>query len=141
DNFVIIDQGPPARVIGEMDRQAAPVLLHEEAIYLHQGQQFQVERLDWEEKKAYVRPVDVDYYTDASLAVTLRVLEVFGETSAETPTAQHGEVIVSATPTIFKKIKFETHENVGWGKIFLPQEDMQTNAFWFVLPGGGSAIE
>jgi DEAD/DEAH box helicase domain-containing protein len=139
DNFVIIDQGPPARVIGELDRQAAPVLLHEEAIYLHQGQQFQVERLDWEEKKAYVRPVDVDYYTDASLAVTLRVLEVFGETNAETPTAQHGEVIVSATPTIFKKIKFETHENVGWGKIFLPQEDLQTSAFWFVLPdvGGG----
>ena len=134
DNFVIIDQGPPVRVIGELDRQAAPVLLHEEAIYLHQGRQYQVERLDWEEKKAYVRPVDVDYYTDASLAVTLRVLEVFGETRAERPACQYGEVIVSATPTIFKKIKFDTHENIGWGKIFLPQEDFHTSAFWLSLP-------
>jgi len=134
DNFVIIDQGPPARVIGELDRQAAPMLVHEEAIYLHQGQQYQVERLDWDEKKAYVRPVDVDYYTDASLAVTLRVLEVGGQTRDETPAGQYGEVVVSATPTIFKKIKFDTHENVGWGRIFLPQEDLHTNAYWLVLP-------
>jgi DEAD/DEAH box helicase domain-containing protein len=134
DNFVIVDQGPPARVVGEVDRQAAPMLIHEEAIYLHQGQQYQVEKLDWDEKKAFVRAVDVDYYTDASLAVTLRVLEVFDETSGETPRGQHGEVVVSATPTIFKKIKFDTHENVGWGKIFLPQEDLHTYAYWLALP-------
>jgi DEAD/DEAH box helicase domain-containing protein len=134
DNFVIIDQGPPARVIGELDRQAAPMLVHEEAIYLHQGQQYQVEKLDWAEKKAYVRAVDVDYYTDASLAVTLRVLEVVGQTRDEVPAGQHGEVVVSATPTIFKKIKFDTRENIGWGKIFLPQEDLHTNAYWLILP-------
>jgi DEAD/DEAH box helicase domain-containing protein len=134
DNFVIIDQGPPARVIGELDRQAAPVLIHEEAIYLHQGQQYQVEKLDWAEKKAFVRAVEVDYYTDASLAVTLRVLEVAQESAGEIPLSQSGEVIVSATPTIFKKIKFDTHENVGWGKIFLPQEDLHTAAYWLSLP-------
>jgi DEAD/DEAH box helicase domain-containing protein len=150
DNFVIVDQGPlpgpgqqsrPACVIGELDRQSAPVLLHEEAIYIHQGQQYQVEKLDWEEKKAYVRAVDVDYYTDASLAVTLRVLEVFGEARGETPFGQYGEVVVSATPTIFKKIKFDTHENIGWGKIFLPQEDLHTNAYWLVLPAGVGSQE
>jgi DEAD/DEAH box helicase domain-containing protein len=137
DNFVIIDQGPPARVIGELDRQAAPMLVHEEAIYLHQGQQYQVEKLDWAEKKAYVRAVDVDYYTDASLAVTLRVLEVVGQTRDEVPAGQHGEVVVSATPTIFKKIKFDTRENIGWGKIFLPQEDLHTSAYWLILPADG----
>jgi DEAD/DEAH box helicase domain-containing protein len=134
DNFVIVDQGPPARVIGELDRQAAPLLIHEEAIYLHQGQQYQVEKLDWEEKKAFVRAVDVDYYTDASLAVALRVLEVSEERRFESPASAHGEVMISATPTIFKKIKFDTHENVGWGKIFLPQEDFHTSAYWLSLP-------
>ena len=59
-----------------MDRFSAMTLLHDEAIYLHQGTQFQVEKLDWEEKKAFVREVDVDYYTDANLAVQLKVLEV-----------------------------------------------------------------
>ncbi|WP_249664490.1 hypothetical protein, partial [Lysinibacillus sp. D4B1_S16] len=64
-----------AKVIGEMDLHSALTLLHEEAIYLHQGIQFQVEKLDWEEKKAYVREVDIEYYTDANLAVQMKVLE------------------------------------------------------------------
>ena len=71
DNVVIIDEGPPARVVGEIDRVSAPTMVHEEAIYIHEGQQYQVERLDLEEKKAFVRQVDVDYYTDAEQAVNV----------------------------------------------------------------------
>src|SRR5919205_2660620 len=103
DNFVIVDTtvtGSP-RVIGEMDRYAAPIYLHEEAIYIHGGKQHQVERLDWEEEKAYLRRVDVDYYTDAELAVHLQVTDVFDEVG----TFAHGEVSVTYQPTIFKKIK------------------------------------
>jgi DEAD/DEAH box helicase domain-containing protein len=137
DNFVIVDitdTGTP-RVIGEMDRNAAPVYLHEEAIYIHGGQQHQVEKLDWEEKKAYVRRVDVDYYTDAELAVTLQVTDVFDSTEpGELPRCHNGEVSVTYQPTIFKKIKFDTHENIGWGKIQLPEEELQTTAFWMEVP-------
>ncbi|HKT82518.1 MAG TPA: DEAD/DEAH box helicase, partial [Solirubrobacterales bacterium] len=75
DNVVIVDtRTPHPEVIGEMDQFSAPVFLHEEAIYLHEGAQYHVDRLDWEEKKAYVRPVKVDYYTDANLAVSIKVL-------------------------------------------------------------------
>jgi DEAD/DEAH box helicase domain-containing protein len=142
DNFVIIDTtntGAP-RVIGEMDRYAAPIYLHEEAIYIHGGQQHQVEKLDWEEKKAYVRQVSVDYYTDAELAVHLLVTDVFAEetgkdlTSPASLSYAHGEVSVTYQPTIFKKIKFDTHENVGWGKIHIPEDELQTTAFWVTLP-------
>ncbi len=142
DNFVIVDiteTGAP-RVIGEMDRYAAPVYLHEEAIYIHGGQQHQVERLDWEQKKAYVRRVDVNYYTDAELAVHLQVTDVFDQTPREdAPLSAYGEVSVTFQPTIFKKIKFDTHENVGWGKIHLPEEELQTTAFWLALPAAWSA--
>src|SRR4029078_10824958 len=81
DNVVIIDTTVTgqARVIGEMDRYAAPVYLHEEAIYMRGGKQHQVEKLDWEEKKAYVRQVEVNYYTDAELAVHLQVTDVFAQ--------------------------------------------------------------
>ena len=100
---------------------------------MHGGQQYHVDRLDWKEKKAFVRPVDVDYYTDANLAVDLKVLE----TSEEKPDAvccrHHGDVAVTYLATIFKKIKLDTHENVGWGKINLPQEDMHTTAYWLSL--------
>ncbi|MCC7372846.1 MAG: DEAD/DEAH box helicase [Chloroflexi bacterium] len=181
DNFVIIDttQTGAPRVIGEMDRYAAPIYLHEEAIYIHGGQQHQVERLDWEEKKAYVRQVSVDYYTDAELAVHLQVTDVFAQERGEAagarsqepgadaatravPPAQpalpssdartddprpsihdlsyaHGEVSVTYQPTIFKKIKFNTHENIGWGKIHLPEEELQTTAFWVTLPESRTA--
>jgi DEAD/DEAH box helicase domain-containing protein len=142
DNFVIIESGPKPRVIGEVDRPAAPVLIHDEAIYLHGGQQYHVDRLDWEEKKAYVSRVNVDYYTDANLAVDLKVLESFAEESEPGALHAHGEVAVSYLATIFKKIKLETHENIGWGKIHLPQEDLHTASYWLAFaPEAASGID
>ncbi len=133
DNFVIIEQGPKPRVIGEIDRPAAPLLIHDEAIYMHGGQQYHVDRLDWHEKKAYVRKVDVDYHTDANLAVDLEVLESFERAPGYACEVDHGEVAVRDVATIFKKIKLDTHENVGWGKISLPEESRHTTGYWFAL--------
>ncbi|MBI2723800.1 MAG: DEAD/DEAH box helicase [Chloroflexi bacterium] len=133
DNFVVIEQGAKARVIGEVDRPAAPLLIHEEAIYMHGGAQYHVDRLDWHEKKAYVRRVDVDYYTDANLAVDLEVLESFEAAPAPACEVHHGEVAVRDVATIFKKIKLETNENVGWGRIALPEESRHTTSYWFAL--------
>nr|WP_097157951.1 DEAD/DEAH box helicase [Bacillus oleivorans] len=135
ENVVIIDQtdSPNHRVIGEMDRFSAMTLLHDEAIYLHQGIQYQVEFLDWEEKKAFVREVNVDYYTDANLAVQLRVLEVDKFEVNDHIEKGFGDVTVQAMATIFKKIKFETHENIGSGPIHLPEEELHTSASWISL--------
>jgi DEAD/DEAH box helicase domain-containing protein len=133
DNVVIIEDGPKPRVIGEVDTPSAPLLVHEEAIYMHGGRQYHVDRLDWHEKKAYVRAVDVDYYTDANLAVDLKVLEVADEKTSLGCRRAHGDVAVTYLATIFKKIKLETRENVGWGKIHIPQEDMHTASYWLAL--------
>src|SRR5690606_41720778 len=84
----------------------------------------QVEKLDWEEKKAFVREVDVDYFTDANLAVNLRVLEVDKERNQDSIEIGYGDVSVQAMATIFKKIKFETHENIGSGPIHLQEEEL-----------------
>ncbi|GGE50807.1 putative ATP-dependent helicase YprA [Pullulanibacillus camelliae] len=133
DNVVIIDQTQTGsvKVIGEMDRFSAMTLLHEEAIYMHQGEQYQVEVLDWEEKKAFVRQVDVNYYTDANLAVQLDVLEA-DKRSQDSMWMEraYGDVSVRAKATLFKKIRFETHDNIGWGPIHLPEEEMHTSAAW-----------
>ncbi|WP_026581110.1 DEAD/DEAH box helicase [Bacillus sp. J33] len=135
ENVVIIDQSDVAnvKVIGEMDRFSAMTLLHEEAIYLHQGTQYQVEMLDWEEKKAYVREVDVDYFTDANLAVELKVLEQDKSRFTALGEVGFGDVSVVAMATIFKKIKFETHENIGSGPITLPEEELHTSSTWLSL--------
>lgn len=128
DNVVVLDvSGPKPVAVGETDRFSALTMLHEEAIYLHQSRAYQVEKLDLENGKAFVRPVQVDYYTDAELAVRLAVLDVL-ETRLGPEGAEHmlGEVMVNATPTLFKKIKFETHENLGWGKIHLPEAELHS---------------
>jgi DEAD/DEAH box helicase domain-containing protein len=135
ENVVIIDISETGRhqVIGEVDRFSAPMYLHEEAIYLHEGVQFQVEKLDLEEKKAYVREVNVDYYTDANLAVQLRVLQVDREERIGSHSRCLGEVTVNALVTLFKKIKLYTHENIGSGPVHLPEQEMHTTAYWLTV--------
>lgn len=133
ENFIIIDMTNGAKVLGEVDRFSAPTLIHEEAIYLHEGVQFQVEKLDYEEKKAYVREVRVDYFTDANLAVQLKVLHVQREAEELGLRRQFGEVTVNAKATIFKKIKLNTHENIGSGPIHLPEEELHTSSYWFTF--------
>jgi DEAD/DEAH box helicase domain-containing protein len=137
DNVVIIDTSHPRpQVIGEMDQFTAPVLLHEEAVYLHEGAQFHVDRLDWDEKKAYVRPVEVDYYTDALASVSVRVLETFDGPDGAEVSRSHGEVKITSLASMFKKIKFHTHENIGAGPIHLPEQTLHTTGYWITVDEG-----
>jgi DEAD/DEAH box helicase domain-containing protein len=134
ENVVIIDTTPDRpRVIGEVDLFSAQTLVHEDAIYLHESAQFHVDRLDWNERKAYVRRVDVDHYTQADRAVTLKPLDVFAEASTTGGRRVHGEVMVASLATIYKKLKFVTNENLGWGRIHLPEIELQTTASWLVI--------
>jgi DEAD/DEAH box helicase domain-containing protein len=144
DNFVIIDitgnessaegsSGEP-ELIGEVDFSSALTTVHPKAIYIHQGQQYHVENLDFEQRKAYVRRVDVDYYTDAIRYTQVRVLEIVDEEAIAGPAMRvHGDVLVRSQVVGFKKIKFFTNENVGAGKLELPENEMHTTAFWIML--------
>lgn len=134
DTIVIQDVtgGTPA-VIGEVDRQSAPVLVHEGAIYLHEARSYLVERLDWEGGIAFVRQVDVDYYTDASSSVNARILDVFQSDGSRPVIRAHGEVLVTLQVTGFRKIKRYSHETLGWGEVNLPPQEMQTTAYWLTI--------
>ena len=138
DNFIIIDttggeDGKP-EVIGEVDFSSALTSVHPKAIYIHQGQQYHVERLDFGQRKAYVKRVDVDYFTDAIRYTQVGVLEIAEEQRIAGPAARaHGDVLVRSQVVGFKKIKFFTNENVGSGKLELPENEMHTTAFWVKL--------
>ena len=137
ENFIIIDITDPAhhRVIGEMDRFTAPMLLHENAIYMHEGRQFQVEKLDFDACKAFIRAVDTGYYTDADLNINLSLLDIEKEeTLSRGYRTALGEIKVTALVTMFKKIRFDTHETLGFGHVRLPETDMHTTAAWWTLP-------
>src|SRR5580704_17202541 len=142
DNFVIIDttggtngdeDGSP-EVIGEVDFSSAWTTVHPKAIYLHQGQQYHVERLDFEERKAFVKRVSVDYFTDAIRYTQVRILEIAEEELVGGPAMRaHGDVLVRSQVVGFKKIKFFTNENIGAGKLVLPENETHTTAFWITV--------
>jgi len=140
DNFIIIDVTGQPEVIGEVDFPSALTTVHEKAIYLHGGEQYHVEHLDFKERKAYVKKVDVDYYTDAVRYTQVRVLEVAGESrtfkedeSYVSHWRSHGDVLVRSQVVGFKKIKFFTNENIGAGKLELPENEMHTTSHWLTL--------
>ena len=134
DNFIIIDITGAPQVIGEVDFPSALTTVHEKAIYLHGGQQHHVEHLDFKERKAYVKQVNVDYYTDAIRYTQVHVLE-----TAETERLpgnhwkSHGDVLVRSQVVGFKKIKFFTNENIGAGQLQLPENEMHTTSYWITL--------
>ena len=135
DNVVIIDQSiVGGRIIGEMDLFSAQEMLHDDALYIHGAQQYHVDKLDWDRREAHVQPVQVDYYTDAQRKSELKTLTadeskpfVFGNLAM-------GEVGLVAKVTVFKKIKLGTHENVGAGRVHLPEMEMHTTSVWWELP-------
>ena len=137
DNFIIIDITGAPIVIGEVDFVSALTTVHEKAIYLHGAQQYHVEHLDFKERKAYVKQVDVEYYTDAIRYTQVRVLEIADTTRAKEQNVpalhSHGDVLVRSQVVGFKKIKFFTNENIGAGKLELPENEMHTTSYWMTL--------
>ncbi len=133
DNFVILErtEGDATETLGEIDYQGAPSLIHPKAIYNHQGQQYFVEELDWEKRTAYVRKVQVDYYTDAITYDEVTVLDSFDRDRPNDVTWEHGEVHVANRVVGFKKIRFYSGENLGCGEVVVPQQEMHTTACWF----------
>ncbi|MDR0494631.1 MAG: DEAD/DEAH box helicase, partial [Treponema sp.] len=203
DNVVIIDvTGGRNTVIGEMDRPGAKELIFDNAVYIHRGRQYLVEKLDIENRKAHVREADVNYFTDGLVKTDIKVLtedekfvigtgdwgpgtgderalgghesgdrvetrdccsdnnSAFGLYSdisnnnprSPAPSPQSlipspqspvpsphslqavlSDVLVRSQVAKFKKIRFRTHENIGYGNIDLPEEEMQTRALVLIF--------
>ncbi len=191
DNFVVVDITGEPKVIADVAFTSALTTLHEKAIYLHEARQYHVERFDYAERKAYVKRVDCDYYTDAIDYTQVKTLEEFeveqvsrpaqsgagasacavgqvpdlplpaaqpagpsqnahptisqsgagasacppaANEQSPHPTISHGDVRVTTQIVGFKKIKFYTMENVGAGKLEMPEQEMHTTAFWLHFP-------
>jgi DEAD/DEAH box helicase domain-containing protein len=153
DNFVVIDSTHQVlepvdtvrrltrkrEVIAEVDWKSAFAMVHPKSIYLIEGQQYEVQELRFredEEKVAYVKRVQVDYFTDAVTAKGVWALDRFQtDTTGSTRTGrvEQGELLVAEQVVGFKKIKFDTMENVGAGEVELPQQEMQTAGLWLTF--------
>jgi DEAD/DEAH box helicase domain-containing protein len=137
DNFVVVDITGEASIVGEVSFTTALTTLHEKAIYLHEAKQFHVEHFDYKERKAYVKRVDCDYYTDAIDYTQVRTLREFEKVPVVGGVDRvHGDVRVNRQIVGFKKIRFYTGENVGAGKLTMPEQEMHTTALWLHFSAG-----
>jgi DEAD/DEAH box helicase domain-containing protein len=150
DNFVVTDTThqemierevrqlrKKRQVVAEVDWKSAFSMIHPKAIYLVEGEQYEVQELRFredEEKVAYVKRVSVDYFTDAVTAKGVWALDRFRATPAGPGRVEQGELLVAEQVVGFKKIKFDTMENVGAGEVELPQQEMQTAGLWLTVP-------
>ncbi len=134
-NFVVVDKTDGRQaILCEVDYSAAALTLYEGAIHMVQSTPYQVERLDWEGRKAYVTRTHVDYYTDSIDFTRLKVLERFDGCAAGRGDSHHGEVHVVRRVAGYKKIRYYTHENIGYGPVNLPDQELHTTAVWWQLP-------
>ena len=134
DNFIVVDTTGEPRIVSKVDFPSALTALHEKAIYLHEGQQYFVEKMDYKARRAYVKQVDSDYFTDAISYTKVKILETFENRMLSNSIKNHGEIHLTTQVVGFKKIKFYTLENVGAGDLELPEQEMHTTACWLTLP-------
>jgi DEAD/DEAH box helicase domain-containing protein len=135
DNVVIIDRTDGRNaVIGEMDRPSAKELIFKNAVYIHLGRQYLVEDLDIPNRKCYVREADVNYFTDGLVKTDIKVLSEDDTIREDSFTHVVGDVLVRSQVSKFKKIRFHSHENIGYGDIDLAEEEMQTRALMLLFP-------
>ena len=134
DTIIIQDHtGETPQVIGEVDRQTAPILVHEGAIYLHEGAEYVIERLDWEQGLAVARQTAVDYYTDASSTTNVKVEEQHESAVVGDSVKATGRLLVTSQVTGYRVIKRYTHETLGYGQVNLPPQSFETQGMWFYL--------
>ena len=144
DNFLVIDttardaaQTKRRQIIAEVDWGSAFATIYPKAIYLVESEPYEVQTLHWredEEKVAYVKRVDVDYFTDAITAKGVWILRRLAGREHPAFLAEQGEVLVAEKVVGFKKIKLGTLENVGSGEVELPQQEKQTTSAWLTVP-------
>src|SRR5450759_3811196 len=131
-NFVVVDvTGGKHEVIAEVDYSSAALTLYEGAIYLIQASPWQVERLDWKGRKAFVTKTHADCYTEAIDYTRVKILDRFEDDARATSVCARGEVHVVRRVAGYKKIRYYSHENVGFGPVNLPDSEMHTSAVWW----------
>ena len=130
---VLIIRDEDGVTIGEMDRETAPALLHEGAIYLHEGQSFLVGKLDWDAGHALVAPVAVDYYTRSVGSVQAEVLAVHQQAEAGPVLKGYGDLEIRSKVTGYRRVKRWTHETLGYGEVDLPETVLETTGYWLAV--------
>jgi len=128
--ILLVEEGREPQILGTTDEVNAFLQLHPEAVYLHGGESYFVDELDLKERVARVHREELDYYTQAIAERRVQIEKVEVHQSGAAADAGLGPVSVLFLPYMFKRIRFSTRENVGYGRISLPSRTLETVGLW-----------
>jgi ATP-dependent helicase YprA (DUF1998 family) len=120
------------KVIDHIEYSRAFFTLHEQAIFMHRGQQFMVKQLILSEAKAIVIPVTVNYMTSARNSTIITVLHDFEQ--EEKDHIHYGMVKVVHKVFGFVKMYLKNGIIFEIGECSLPPLEYETTAVWIDLP-------
>ena len=129
--FRIMTRG--GQMIGTVDESRAYEVLHEGAVYLHQGAAWTVIELNLASLSALVVPADGDLYTQARSSISIRLLGVDDQRPVGASTLHIGSVEVTSQVTGFQTKRVSTHEVVSRDSLELPPVHLETRAVWYTF--------
>jgi DEAD/DEAH box helicase domain-containing protein len=133
-HLVLIVDADTGAVLGTVDESRAFHQVHPGALYLHQGEQYEVAELDLDRWVALVRPSDADWWTQARDVTDIDVLSVLDESKlGETPMF-FGNVRVTTQVVGFQRKLHVTGEILDEEPLDLPAQTLVTRSLWWAVP-------
>lgn len=131
---VVIQAVDPAshspEIIGEVDAASAQLLVHDGAVYIHEGQSYLVERLELDTHQAWVRPAQVDFYTEAGTETDIQVLATHENCVRGGAQPGYGDLLVTSRVTEYRRVRRFSHENLGIFPLEYPPSTLDTAGYW-----------
>jgi DEAD/DEAH box helicase domain-containing protein len=131
--YAIVEAGT-GTLLGTVDESRAFVQVHPGAIYLHQGEQYEVAQLDLERKVALVNRSDADWYTQSRDTTDIEVLDVLAESKVGETPMFFGSVRVTNHIVAFVRKLHMSGEVLDTVPLDLPPQVLDTRAVWWAVP-------
>jgi DEAD/DEAH box helicase domain-containing protein len=121
------------QLVGEVDPNGALWLVHPDAIYIHDGRTYFVDKLDLDEKVAYLRSIEADYYTVPKSRTTVSLVDEKKQAPAAGGSKHFGELNITVEVVGYDKIQWKGNESPGSGQLDLPPTELNTFGYWLAL--------
>ncbi|HEY4014359.1 MAG TPA: DEAD/DEAH box helicase [Polyangiaceae bacterium] len=134
DRFKVVHRGT-GTTLTEMTRPQVYREAHTRAVYLHDGLQYQVEKLDLVQHVATVTEVEQNFYTQPDVRTSIDVLLVQEERALGQARAVFGDVKVEDVVVGYKMLEFHNHQNLGYEALRERLRlEVETEAVWVTVP-------
>jgi DEAD/DEAH box helicase domain-containing protein len=125
--------GAAARAIGQVDYESALWMVHPQAVYLHNGQMYEVQELNLENNTARLKPTDADYYTEPRKQVDIEKISLARQSPVSSGTRNYGEVLVTTKVTGYRRVRWYSNEILGEADLDLPPTQLHTTGYWLTI--------